>query len=120
MQWVNYSPYNSSGTVTNGNVWTHNVHPYGVSAVGYTNACVGIVNIRKEVAEKPMKTLYNVIVVTMDEEIILDIKTVAENEEEAKFNVGVFELLIKRCLKPKNVTVICNILGAVKVEEEAR
>lgn len=79
----------------------------------------GEFNNKKEEKE-PMKNLYNVIVVTKNEKIILDSKTVAENEDEAKFNVGVFETLKEKNLKPKDVTVICNALGQVKIEKEVQ
>jgi hypothetical protein len=68
--------------------------------------------------EDPMKTLFNVIVITKQEEIILDKKVVAEDVEEAKFNTDVSGVLREKGLKPKDVTIICNPIGQVKIEKE--
>lgn len=75
-------------------------------------------NIYKGKEVEPMKSLYRVVVVTKQEEIIMDKKVVAVDEDEAKFNAGVHAKLTERGIKPKDVTVICGSLGAVKVEKE--
>ncbi len=67
---------------------------------------------------QPVKTLFNVIVVTKKEEIILDAKVVAEDANEAQFLVDVAAKLKEKSLKPKDVTILCNSLGQVKVEKE--
>ena len=68
--------------------------------------------------EKPMKNLMNVVVVTIDEEIILDKKVIASDQDEAKFLAGVDTVLREKKLLPKEVTVICSNLGQVKVKKE--
>ncbi len=66
----------------------------------------------------PMKTLYNVVVVTTKEEILLDKKVVASDADEAKFLADVSEALKEKGLLPKAVTILCTALGQVKVEKE--
>jgi len=68
--------------------------------------------------EMPMKNLYNVTVISIDEEVVLDVKAVANDENEATFNAGVHQALVEKNLKPKDVTIICNIIGSVKVRKE--
>ena len=68
--------------------------------------------------EIPMKNLYNVTVISIDEEVVLDVKAVANDENEATFNAGVHQALVEKNLKPKDVTIICNIIGSVKVRKE--
>ena len=65
-----------------------------------------------------MKNLYAVYVVTKQETIILDKKVVGADQEEAKFLAGVADILKEKNLKPKDVTIIVNQLGNVKVEPE--
>lgn len=64
-----------------------------------------------------MEALYNVIVIDQERKIILDEKTVAKNEETAKFNTGVYEYLKAKDLTPSDVTVICYVLGKVEVNK---
>jgi hypothetical protein len=68
--------------------------------------------------DQQMKTLWNVVVVSVDEKIIVDVKKVAENQDEAKFLAEVDTEIRKAGLTPKDVTVICNSLGQVKVKKE--
>lgn len=73
----------------------------------------------KEEDKKPMKKLFRVYVITLDEEIILDGKlVVSEDVKDAEFSAEVFTKLKEKKLKPKDVTVICESLGDVKVREE--
>ena len=67
---------------------------------------------------EPMKGLFNVIVVSKKEEILLDKKVVAEDAREAEFIAEVADVLKAKALKPRDVTVICNRLGDVSVEKE--
>lgn len=69
---------------------------------------------------KYMETLYNVIVVDKDRTILLDEKTVAKNEETAKFNVEVYTYLRENALTLDDVTVICYKLGYVEVDEDLK
>jgi len=70
--------------------------------------------------EKNMKHLYHVIVVDLEEEILVDKKKVAENEDDAKFLAGVFSTLETAKLKPTEVTIIVNLLGDVKVKPRVK
>ncbi|QWU14332.1 hypothetical protein SAMN04487895_101634 [Paenibacillus sophorae] len=64
-----------------------------------------------------METLYQVIVVTKQKEIIIDAKLVAPDQENAKFNAGVYTTLTEKKLTLSDATVIVTPLGQVKVEE---
>lgn len=78
-----------------------------------------IIKEREEVI--PMKKLYRVYVVSVDEELLLDgAVVIAEDNKDAEFAAGVFEVLKEYDLKPKDVTVICEVLGDVKVREEIK
>jgi len=66
--------------------------------------------------EQPMKTLYDITVVTLDEEIILSEKVVAEDEDEARF--AAFDVLKDKKLKPKDVTIIIEGIGSIKVRKK--
>jgi hypothetical protein len=70
--------------------------------------------IQKE--DKNMEYLYEVFLVDSKRTIQLNEVTVAGNEEEAKFNAGVYDLLRDNGTKLSNVTIIVNRLGSVKVE----
>ena len=78
---------------------------------------VGLKAFKGEDGE-PMKGLFNVIVVSKKEEILLDKKVVAEDVREAEFIAEVADALKTKSLKPRDVTIICNRLGDVKVEKE--
>jgi len=69
---------------------------------------------------EPMATLFNIIIVSKDRDILIDTKVVAEDEEEAKFSVDIHSILINKRLKPKDVTILCNSLGEVKVRKEVQ
>jgi hypothetical protein len=69
--------------------------------------------------EIPMKNLYNVVVVSIDEEIVLDEKVVANDENEATFNAGVHQALVEKNLKPKDVTITCTVISSsIRVRKE--
>ena len=61
----------------------------------------------------------DVLVIVVDNEgaILLDDKTVAKDEETAKFTVGICETLRAKGSKPSDVTIICRVLGQVKVDK---
>ena len=65
---------------------------------------------------KNMEQLYQVIVVTKKKDIIIDEKIVANNIEEAKFDLNVHEQIKLKGLSLGDVTVIVNALGSVTVE----
>lgn len=64
-----------------------------------------------------METLYQVLVVTKDREIIIDKKLVAKNHDDAKFNAGLYTVLKDKSLKPSDVTVLVESLGNVEVNK---
>jgi hypothetical protein len=68
----------------------------------------------------PMKNLYNVVVVSIDEEILLDAKVVAVDRDEASFNAGVHKKIEEKGLKPKDVSILVRDLGQVKVRPEKK
>ena len=68
--------------------------------------------------EIPMKNLYNVVVVSNEEKILLDEKVVASDREEATFNAGVHDALKEAKLKPKDVSILVNDMGQVRVKKE--
>ena len=67
--------------------------------------------------EQLVKSLYSVTVVSKDEKILLDIKVVAEDVDEAKFDAGVHDVIKESNLKPRDVTVLCRALGEVRVKK---
>jgi predicted RNase H-like nuclease len=77
--------------------------------------CSNIYNPSKE--SEPMKTLFHVIVVTTKEVVLVDEKVVGSDADEAKFLAGVYAAIREAKLLPKDVTIICNMLGQVKVEK---
>ena len=77
-----------------------------------------ITQIKEE--EKNMKTLFNVVVVDLDEKILEDKKVVAADSSEAIFLSGVYDVLKAKGLKPSDVTVIVTNLGGVKVREKPK
>jgi len=97
------------------------VHPVpyrGNSDLADAEGLKKLFNNKEKTKGENMKTLYEVTVVSKKEEIILEKKVVAENEDEAKFLADVSEKLKEKGLKPKDVTVICYKIGNVKVEAE--
>jgi len=68
----------------------------------------------------PMQTLFNIIVVSKDKDILIDTKVVAEDAEEAKFSVDIHSVLKEKGLKPKDVTILCEDIGEVKVWKEVQ
>jgi hypothetical protein len=70
--------------------------------------------------EIPMKNFYNVIVVSIDEKVLLDVKVVAADENEAQYLAKVYQTLEKENLKPKDVTIIVKSLGQVKIRPEKK
>ena len=101
--------------------------PYNQPVWGRSPAEVYIEKYIKETIIKergeviPMKKLYRVFVVSIDEELLLNGRVVvAEDAKNAEFAADVFEVLKKNNLTPKDVTVICEVLGDVKVREEIK
>lgn len=78
---------------------------------------VGTIEKYKEVKNKSMENLYNVIVIDKERDILIDKKVVAKNPESAKFNAEVYDHLKKSGLTLDDVTVIVNQLGTVEVAE---
>jgi len=76
----------------------------------------------KELKEEkhPMENIYHVMVVTLDREIILDEKVVAEDLDDAKFNAKVFGKLEEKKLKPRDVTIVVREIGQVKIRKEVK
>lgn len=70
--------------------------------------------------EIPMKNFYNVIVVSIDEKVLLDVKVVAADENEAQYLAKVYNALEEEKLKPKDVTIIVRSLGQVKIRPEKK
>jgi hypothetical protein len=77
-----------------------------------------ISKLQNEKESEPMKTLFHVIVVTTKEVVLVDEKVVGSDADEAKFLAGVYAAIREAKLLPKDVTIICNMLGQVKVEKE--
>lgn len=69
-------------------------------------------------ARKPMKSVYNVVVVSKRGEIILDKKVVAKDRDEALFEADVSGVLKAYGYRPGDVTMLCVKLGDVEVEPE--
>ena len=67
-----------------------------------------------------METLYQVIVVTKDREILLEEKVVAETAEEAKFYIEIKGILRAKNLKLQDITILCHAIGDVKVRKEVQ
>lgn len=65
-----------------------------------------------------MKQLWNVIVVSLDEAILLDTKVVADDREGAILAAGVADVLKQHHLKPSDVTILTAPIGAVRVRPE--
>lgn len=107
---------NGDGTYSK---WIDGSHTHSLGYGRYYGASAITEKIEKR-SEQPMETLFNVIVVSKDRAILLEKKTVAENEEDAKFNVDIHSVLKEKGLKPKDVTIICNSCGAVKVRKEVQ
>lgn len=95
-------------------------HTHSVAGYSEYYGTSAITEITEKRSEQPMETLFNVIVVSKDRAILLEKKTVAENEEDAKFNVDIHSVLKEKGLKPKDVTIICNSCGGVKVRKEVQ
>ena len=74
----------------------------------------------KPKGDQPMETLYQVIVVSKDREVLLEKKIVAMDEDEAKFQVDIHSVLKEKGLKPKDVTILVWGCGEVKVRKEVQ
>ncbi len=102
-----------------GDIIPYNGYPKTV--LWYGRSLVEKILIKEKENVIPMKKLYKVYVVSLDEEILLGDKlVVAEDTKDAEFAAGIFDVLKKQNLKPKDVTVICEVLGDVKVREEIK
>lgn len=76
------------------------------------------INDNKEDDKFMIKNLFNINVVTTYGEIIIeDEKAIANTEEEAKFNAGVYENLRDNGLTFDDVTIKINNLGSIKLEK---
>ena len=75
---------------------------------------------QNSIKEANMETLYRVIVVSKDRKVYDLGMVVAEDEETAKFEVDVGGTLKQHALKPKDVTIVCEEIDAVKVREEVK
>ena len=67
---------------------------------------------------KPMKTVFNVVVVSKKGEILLDKKVVAKDRDEALFEADVSSVLKAKGLKPSDATMLAVTLGNVEIEPE--
>ncbi|GAV11384.1 hypothetical protein [Paenibacillus sp. NAIST15-1] len=65
-----------------------------------------------------LESLYHVIVITQNSEILIDKKVVSKSEETAKFKVGAYACLEDNKLTPDDVTIIVKNLGSVKVVDK--
>ena len=67
-----------------------------------------------------MENLFNVVVVSNEKNILLDVKVVAQDREEATFNAGVHSVIVEAKLKPKDVSILVNDLGQVRIKPEVK
>jgi hypothetical protein len=71
--------------------------------------------------EKNMKTLYEITVVDVDGNVVIDgKKVVASDKEEASFAADIHATLKLKHLLPKDVTIITRELGQVKTRPEKK
>ena len=95
--------------------WDKTLNPAPV----YNKYISNFINQIKE-EEKNMKTLFNVVVVDLDEKILEDKKIVAADSNEAIFLSGAYDILKAKGLKPSDVTVVVTNLGGVKVKDKPK
>jgi len=107
--------YTHSGNLILSNGWSIVDAATPITTTLYSKNPYPYVGQITEVKNKNMENLYNVIVVDKERNILIDEKTVAKNEETAKFESGVYEYLSKNELSLNEVTVIVNQLGRVEV-----
>lgn len=83
------------------------------------NVSKNILGIKNSIKgeEEYMETLYQVTVVTKTKEIIIDKKLVAVDQENAKFESGLYGELAQKSLTPADVTVVVSPLGQIKVNK---
>lgn len=74
--------------------------------------------ISRNIKEENMKSLFNVCMVDKAGNVLLDIKVVAKNREEALFIARVAETLKVMGMEYSDVTVISFLLGEVKTGEK--
>ena len=74
----------------------------------------------KPKGDQPMETLYNVIVVSKDREVLLDEKVVATDEGEAQLAIDLHSALKAVNLKAREVTILVREIGEVKVRKEVQ
>lgn len=94
--------------------------PYGSSLTEkHFKELVEKINEENKKEKQPMKTAFEIYVFDLDGNVIMDRKVViGEDSEEAKFEAGVDESLRTAKLKPKDVTILCNPIGDIKVRRE--
>lgn len=81
--------------------------------------CINISYNFEEKEEINVKNLYRIFVVTTKEEIIIKgMLIISENAEEAIFKMGLHQILKERYLELKDVSILFETLGRVKVEHE--
>ncbi|RXZ78064.1 hypothetical protein EBB07_28835 [Paenibacillaceae bacterium] len=91
------------------NMYQTEVYPWN----GYGDVTtVGTFQQQKGLAD--MTFLYEVIIISKEEEILLETKVTAKDEENAKFKAEVYDTLRKNRLTPDDVTIITRQLGSVK------
>ncbi len=74
----------------------------------------------KPKGDQPMEILFNVIVVSKDRDVLLEQKVVAVDEAEAQLAIDIHSCLKARGLKLRDVTVLVNDIGEVKVRKEVQ
>ena len=92
----------------------------GHYGTGGSTTIIRITEESKQEEGVKMKGLFNVIVVTKKEKVLVDVKVVAEDADEAKFLADVSEKLKSNGLKPSEVTILCNKMGDIKVDAEPK
>ena len=66
-----------------------------------------------------MKKLYHVYVIDIKGVILIEKSVVAENADEAKFELNIESTLRKKDLTYKDVTIICDVItDNIKIKEE--
>ena len=74
---------------------------------------------RKEIKGFIMKKLYHVYVIDIKGVILIEKSVVAENADEAKFELDIESTLRKKDLTYKDVTIICDVIADnIKIKEE--
>lgn len=72
----------------------------------------------KQAKGYPMENLYQIVAVSREREILCDELVVAEDAQQAQYGVSLGEIMKKKKLQPKDVTVLALKMGEVRVKPE--